>query len=76
MKETPKEKLYDKARKMIDLIFDEVYEGGEKEITASYVDPKFKKKHTLTVKVKIEDSESAPVESGIVIETDENNVSP
>lgn len=55
MKQSPKEKLNDKARKMIDLIYDEVQEGGEKEISSSFVDPKTSFKCTLTVKVNVAD---------------------
>lgn len=53
MKQTPKEKLNNKARKMIDLIYDEVIEGGEKEITSSFLDPKTSTRLNLTVKVKV-----------------------
>lgn len=54
MKMKPKEILKNKSDKMIDLITDEVEQGGEKEITASFT--KNNLKYTLSVKVKIEDT--------------------
>lgn len=53
MKQTPKERLNDKARKMIDLIYDEVFEGGEKEISSSFFDPKTNLKSILSVKITV-----------------------
>ena len=49
MKPHPKEKLNNKAYKMIDLIIDEISEGGSKTITAGFVDEKEKKQFILTV---------------------------
>lgn len=60
MKMRPKEILKNKSDKMIDLIADEVEEGGEKEITASF--SKNNLKYTLTVKVKLEDTSKVPQE--------------
>ena len=60
MKQTPKEKLNNKARKMIDLIYDEVVEGGEKEITASFFDSKTSTRLNLTVKVQVSRGTECP----------------
>lgn len=49
MKPHPKEKLNNKANKMIDLILDEIKTGGSKTITAGFTDEKEKKNYILTV---------------------------
>lgn len=49
----PKEILKNKSDKMIDLIVDEVENGGEKEISAAFT--KNNLKYTLTVKLNISD---------------------
>lgn len=55
VKQNPKEKLNNKAVKMIDLALDEVFMGGEKSITASFRDMRMSKKiYTLTIGVKVE----------------------
>lgn len=64
MKQTVKEKLNNKARKMIDLIYDEVEEGGEKEIESSFFDHKHQKKCKLTVKISVIDPDT-PVDYNI-----------
>lgn len=58
MKQTAKEKLNNKARKMIDLIYDEVEEGGEKEIESSFFDDRHQKKCKLTVKIAVVDPDT------------------
>lgn len=55
VKQNPKEKLNNKAAKMIDLILDEVFTGGEKTITASFKDSRYDNKiYTLTVGLNVE----------------------
>ena len=49
MKPHPKEKLNNKANKMIDLILDEIVNGGSKTIAAGFTDDKEKKSYVLTV---------------------------
>ena len=66
VKQNPKEKLNNKAAKMIDLALDEVFEGGSKAITASFKDKKFDDKtYTLTVQVDVtfETEEEQPSDS-------------
>ena len=53
MRQTVKEKLNDKARKMIDLVYDEVCEKGEKNIAAAFVDKKTQLKYELTLGLKV-----------------------
>lgn len=54
VKQNPKEKLNNKSIKIIDLILDEVYDGGEKIITASFRDKKHTdKKYTLTIGLEV-----------------------
>lgn len=54
VKQNPKEKLNNKAAKMIDLALDEVFNGGEKVISASFNDAKDEnKKYTLTIGVNV-----------------------
>ena len=53
MKITTKEKLNDKARKMIDLIYDEVCNGGQESITSSFIGKKTGLKYKLTVGVEV-----------------------
>lgn len=57
MKMRPKEILKNKSDKMIDLIIDEIEDGGTKEITASFI--KNGLKYSLTVQVKVEDEKPA-----------------
>lgn len=55
VKQNPKEKLNNKAAKMIDLALDEVFTGGEKSITASFRDSRYSdKKYILTVTLEVE----------------------
>lgn len=64
VKQNPKEKLNNKAAKMIDLTLDEVFSGGEKSITASFKDSRYENKiYTLTVglKVEFEDNNSTDI---------------
>lgn len=64
VRQNPKEKLNNKAAKMIDLALDEVFMGGEKSITASFKDSRNDKKtYNLTVTV------------GVTFEEEENNTS-
>lgn len=54
VKQNPKEKLNNKAAKMIDLALDEVFTGGTKSITASFKDSRYADKlYTLTVEVAV-----------------------
>lgn len=64
VKQNPKEKLNNKATKMIDLALDEVYNGGEKTISASFMDSKDEtKKYTLTIGVNVSwPEETEPVD--------------
>ena len=62
MKQTVKEKLNDKSRKMIDLIYDEVVDGGEKEFSASFIDYKNSQKCILSVKIQVTDINDIPYE--------------
>lgn len=62
MRQTVKEKLNDKARKMIDLVYDEVCEKGEKNIAAAFVDKKTQLKYELTLGLKVSDPEEEVVE--------------
>ena len=64
VRQNPKEKLNNKAAKMIDLALDEVFMGGEKSITASFKDSRNDKKvYNLTVTV------------GVTFEEEVNNTS-
>lgn len=66
MKISTKERLNDKARKMIDLIYDEVKNTGEKEIITTFIDDKSRLKTTLSVNIKV----SNPVDEDEVIDED------
>ena len=57
MRQTVKEKLNDKARKMIDLVYDEVCDKGEKNIVAAFIDKKTQLKYELTLGLKVSDPE-------------------
>jgi hypothetical protein len=60
VRQNPKEKLNNKAAKMIDLALDEVFMGGEKSITASFKDSRNDKKvYNLTVTVGVTFEEEA-----------------
>ena len=60
VRQNPKEKLNNKAAKMIDLALDEVFMGGEKSITASFKDSRNDKKvYNLTVTVEVTFEEEA-----------------
>lgn len=61
MKPHPKEKLNNKANKMIDLILDEIEKGGSKTIAAGFSDEKEKKSFILTVGLTVADIIDAPV---------------
>lgn len=67
MRQTVKEKLNDKTRKMIDLIYDEVCEGGEKNIAAAFTDKRTHLKYELQMSLKVADpdkeEEVAPSDS-------------
>ena len=68
MKITTKEKLNDKARKMIDLIYDEVCNGGQESITSSFIGKKTGLKYKLTVEV-VNPSENLSPEGPVVDNT-------
>ena len=53
MKQRPKEILKNKSDKMIDLIFDEISDGGQKQITAAFT--KNNLKYELSVQLKVTD---------------------
>lgn len=55
MKQTVKERLNDKARKIVDLIYDEVSEMGKKSIKTSFVDNKTGVRYTLCVEIEAQD---------------------
>ena len=67
MRQTVREKLNDKSRKMIDLIYDEVCDEGEKTLDASFVDKKTHLKYDLEISLRVsypkneEDSEETDV---------------
>ena len=74
MKITTKEKLNDKARKMIDLIYDEVCNGGEESITSSFIGKKTGLKYKLTVGIEVfNPAESLSPEGPTIIPEDETN---
>ena len=58
MKISPKEKLNDKAKKMIDLLFDEVAIGGTKDISTSFTS-KNGFKYFLTIGMTVVDPKQA-----------------
>ena len=60
MKPHPKEKLNNKAHKMIDLILDEIEKGGSKTIAAGFTDEKEKKSYVLTVGLTVAAETVAP----------------
>ena len=66
MKQNSKEKLYDKSRKMIDLAYDEVKEGGVKDISASFVDSKTSLKYSLSVTLTVKDDDSPYINPSII----------
>ena len=73
MKQSPKEKLNDKARKMIDLIYDEVRYGGERSITSTFTDKKVNSQYTLTVKIGVVDPREIPEDiTDLLDDTTEN----
>jgi len=53
MRQTVREKLNDKSRKMIDLIYDEVCDEGEKTLNASFVDKRTHLKYDLEISLKV-----------------------
>lgn len=61
MKPHPKEKLNNKANKMIDLILDEIVNGGSKTIAAGFIDDKEKKSYVLTVGITVAKTEGDTV---------------
>lgn len=66
VKQNPKEKLNNKAVKMIDLALDEVFMGGEKSISASFRDSRAPKKiYTLTIGVKVAFEDGQDIENQI-----------
>lgn len=81
MRMRPKEILKNKSDKMIDLIADEVIIGGDKELTASFMQHNFK--YTLSVKIEVidvtkpveteEDPEENPTEEVPIEETPAEN---
>lgn len=73
MKATSKERLNDKARKMIDLIHDEVIDGGEKSISSSFLDHKNGNRYTLEIKVKVDNPREIPEDLANFIEPDNEN---
>ena len=58
MKATPKEILNNKSNKMVDLILDEIRNGGSKTIAAGFTHEKTKKNYVLTVGVTVTDVET------------------
>lgn len=64
MKITAKEKLNDKARKIIDLVYDEVCNGGESSITSSFVGKNTNLKYELTVDLKVTDAKQKVTPEG------------
>ena len=57
MKASPKEILNNKSNKMVDLILDEIREGGSKTIAAGFTHDKTKKNYVLTVGITVTDVE-------------------
>lgn len=55
MRASPKEKLNNKSNKMVDLILDEIEDGGSKTITAGFTSDKEKKSYILTVGITVAD---------------------
>lgn len=60
MKPNPKEKLNNKAHKMIDLILDEIKNGGSKTIAAGFTDENLKKNYVLTVGLTVNSTVEEP----------------
>lgn len=58
MKATPKEILNNKSNKMVDLILDEIRNGGSKTIAAGFTHEKTKKNYVLTVGITVTDIET------------------
>ena len=58
MKATPKEILNNKSNKMVDLILDEIRNGGSKTIAAGFTHEKTKKNYVLTVGITVADVET------------------
>lgn len=61
MKATPKEILNNKSNKMVDLILDEIRDGGSKTITAGFTDHKKDKNYILTVGITVADVEKEDI---------------
>lgn len=79
VKQNPKEKLNNKAAKMIDLTLDEVFSGGEKSITASFKDSRYENKiYTLTVglKVEYEDQNSTDISNTTINPSTQTDLTP
>ena len=75
MRQTVREKLNDKSRKMIDLIHDEVCEGGEKTITSSFINQRSHLKYELTVALKVTDPNKEDEECEEPVDTEEPTTS-
>lgn len=58
MRASPKEILNNKSNKMVDLILDEIRDGGSKTIAAGFTHDKTKKNYVLTVGVTVTDVET------------------
>lgn len=71
MRQGPKEILYDKSRKMIDLIYDEVCDTGEKSLETVFVNQKSHLRYKLTVGVEVVDPKKA-IEANDDTPTEEN----
>ena len=68
MKQRPKEILKNKADKMIDLIIDEIEEGGEKQIVSAF--KKNSLRYELTVQLRVSDASTTQT---IIIDSEETN---
>jgi len=80
MRQSPKEKLYDKAKKMIDLIYDEVCDTGDKTLDTVFVNQKNHLRYKLTIGVEVvnpnkltEANDDTPTEENTETPTEENN---
>lgn len=58
MKASPKEILNNKSNKMVDLILDEIRNGGSKTIAAGFTHEKTNKNYVLTVGITVTDVEN------------------
>lgn len=73
MRASPKEILNNKSNKMVDLILDEIREGGSKTITAGFTDDKKDKNYVLTVGITVTDIDKETVVEDICAHCSCNN---